>query len=175
MKSKNYLTFVYLTVFLVLSVLLILSYLFSENNIQSNIENDSIETPYELAIFSGNSNECLNLEEDRERNTCLALYDACDNDECYKIHGIQTLDTRSCNNIEDQSLRVSCNAEINNRVLLQKSVEQRNVEICNEFSSQQLVDSCKDSYYFTVSNIDNDLSLCRNINNRGIRNECLKN
>ena len=104
--------------------------------------------------------------------SCILNLKNCSSDECRYEQAVMSLDMEQCSNINSSNYRSQCVSHINHEEKFIGAVEQDDISLCEEFNTDKKITECKDNYYFVMAQNTGDKSLCNNISQEDIKNEC---
>lgn len=146
--NKNYITIAILTALALVVVWLLFSSV--EKTQPLTVEQElALQEQAEDIIETGNIEGCEQIDNEMYRSVCrnnIAL-------------GLaqKTLDIKECRNIDNSLVSRD---ECERQVVLKKSVEDEDISVCDQATSNSLKNECKNSYYLQLALKNNDSSIC---------------
>lgn len=141
---------------------------------QSNSEmEEEISLQYEEVIQQGDLDACAGIELDAKREACEAKLKVCSDDSCFYEKALNSRFIPDCQKIENSTLRAQCSSEVFRTDIFERAVLEDSISICEEIQDSQVLQRCKDNYYFVSSINKNDISFCDMIIQVGLKNECI--
>lgn len=116
---------------------------------------------------------CANFSGDL-KESCIIKYNKCTTDECFYNQARLTRNESECFNIVNVNKRIGCTSSINHDLIIQNAVLENNVSLCDKSEIKEVVLSCYDNFYYVKSVNTKDKSLCNNIVNVKVKDECLQ-
>ncbi|MEC8220679.1 MAG: hypothetical protein VX028_01290 [Nanoarchaeota archaeon] len=146
----------------------------------SPIENPAIEIEevpleYEEVLQQGDVSACAGIELDAKREACEAKLEVCTEDSCFYQKALNSRFAPDCQNIQNSTLRAQCSSEIFRTDIFERAVLEDSISICEEIQDSQMLQRCKDNYYFVSSINKNDVAYCDMIIQEDLKNECITN
>lgn len=158
-------------------LLVIVIILFFNQNFQLELTTSSDVITINLldAIESGNESKCFQIENEDYIDECLYHFKTCASDICYFNQAQINVDEELCFQIENETLVSACSATLIYSKVFEDSVIQENISICTSLESAEHIKYCQNNYWFAHAVNTGSLSLCENIENEVMRNECYTN
>ncbi len=171
-KNKTNEKIIFILLILITTILIIVTifnffYLDREELIENelNLEKDSPE------IVEKVEDVCSQYE-GNQYEFCIIKNQECFDDQCYFEKANANQEERICFEIENEDLRAACSSQIIRNDIIERSILESNIEICEEFSFEDSIQHCRDNYNFILALTNDDKSFCEIIVDEVMKNEC---
>ena len=138
-------------------------------------EVEEVPLEYEEVLQKGDISACAGIELDAKREACEAKLGVCTDDSCFYQKALNSRFVPDCQNIQNSTLRAQCSSEIFRTDVFERAVLEDSISICEEIQDSQMLQRCKDNYYFVSSINKNDVAYCDMIIQEDLKNECITN
>jgi len=118
---------------------------------------------------------CAKINDSFLKNSCeTELLDLCVQDECFFEKAGRLNDESVCFDIKDESKRVMCSSLIKVSNIKEDAVLSGNISRCLDFENDVMILRCEDNFYLAKRFNEDDFSVCDNIVDEVLKNECIK-
>lgn len=130
---------------------------------------DGVETEF----VENRLDNCNLIENESAREYCIIESTVCENNNCIYLKAINLRDSSFCDELTEEKYVIECIDLVKENIIPERAVIDDDINVCNELSDLNLVQSCEDNFNFAKSVNQKDLSFCEIIINIDLKKVCL--